>query len=320
MLRAVMEEKVAAEQVHKQEQINEEESGVVQNYVREVENKEEKADGIEVEKPQIPKEIKEEKNESKAETAIDDNKQSQAKKVGVNQADIAKKPKQAPKQIPKMKITVPQPFSLATDKRMSRERRASVDFKDLQLPKLSKSASVNYKVQSSPSAKDLVASKLKRSATTASNPRPRVTSTKTDDKKVENGVKTKEKIQVKDIQNKSSQSIPKNQAEESETNKLRKNSTFKTLPLPSFILRKESTSKPEIKKVPTTGPRSALPGRQGHKSISDAEKNKTKNIGKNTVSRTISSSAKETISKLIKGTRKALNPSKETVKSVVSIA
>jgi hypothetical protein len=145
MLRAVMEEKVAAEQVHKQEQINEEESDVVQNYVREVENKEEKADGIEVEKPQIPKEIKEEKNESKAETVIDDNKQSQAKKVGVNQADIAKKPKQAPKQIPKMKITVPQPFSLATDKRMSRERRASVDFKDLQLPKLSKSASVNYK-------------------------------------------------------------------------------------------------------------------------------------------------------------------------------
>ncbi|KAL9368989.1 hypothetical protein Peur_040188 [Populus x canadensis] len=297
MLRAVMEEKVAAEQVHKQEQINEEESDVVQNYVREVENKEEKADGIEVEKPQIPKEIKEEKNESKAETVIDDNKQSQAKKVGVNQADIAKKPKQAPKQIPKMKITVPQPFSLATDKRMSRERRASVDFKDLQLPKLSKSASVNYKVQSSPSAKDLVASKLKCSATTASNPRPRVTSTKTDDKKVE-----------------------KNQAEESETNKLRKNSSFKTLPLPSFIRRKESTSKPEIKKVPTTGPRSALPGRQGHKSISDAEKNKTKNIGKNTVSKTISSSAKETIIKLIKGTRKALNPSKETVKSVVSIA
>ncbi|KAH8521507.1 hypothetical protein H0E87_002517 [Populus deltoides] len=292
-----MEEKVAAEQVHKQEQINEEESDVVQNYVREVENKEEKADGIEVEKPQIPKEIKEEKNESKAETVIDDNKQSQAKKVGVNQADIAKKPKQAPKQIPKMKITVPQPFSLATDKRMSRERRASVDFKDLQLPKLSKSASVNYKVQSSPSAKDLVASKLKCSATTASNPRPRVTSTKTDDKKVE-----------------------KNQAEESETNKLRKNSSFKTLPLPSFIRRKESTSKPEIKKVPTTGPRSALPGRQGHKSISDAEKNKTKNIGKNTVSKTISSSAKETIIKLIKGTRKALNPSKETVKSVVSIA
>lgn len=40
-------------------------------------------------------------------------------------------------------------------------------------------------MQSSPSAKDLVASKLKRSATTASNPRPRVTSTKTDDKKVE---------------------------------------------------------------------------------------------------------------------------------------
>ncbi|XP_011018540.1 PREDICTED: uncharacterized protein LOC105121553 isoform X2 [Populus euphratica] len=292
-----MEEKVAAEQVHKQEQINEEESDAVQNYVREVENREEKADGIEVEKPQIPKEIEEEKNESKAETAIDDNKQSQAKKVGGNQADITKKPKQAPKQIPKMKITVPQPFSLATDKRMSRERRASVDFKDQQLPKLSKSASVNYKVQSSPSAKDLVASELKRSATTASNSRPRVTSTKTDDKKVE-----------------------KNQAEESETNKLRKNSTFKTLPLPSFIRRKESTSKPDIKKVPTTGPRSALPGRQGHKSISDAEKNKTKNIGKNTVSRTISSSAKETISKLIKGTRKALNPSKETVKSVVSIA
>ncbi|KAG6788624.1 hypothetical protein POTOM_004696 [Populus tomentosa] len=232
MLRAVMEEKVEAEKVHKQDQINEEESNIVQNYVREVERKEEKGDGIEVEKPQIPEELKEEKNESKAETAIDDNKQSQAKKI-------------------------PQPFSLATDKRKSRERRASVDFKDLQLPKLSKSASVNYKVQSSPSAKDLVASKLKRSATTASNPRSRVTSTKTVDKKVE---------------------------------------------------------------VPTTGPKSAPPGRQGHKSISDAEKNKTKNKGKNTVSRTISSSAKETISKLIRGTRKALNPSKETVKSVVSIA
>ncbi|KAJ6946788.1 hypothetical protein NC651_001476 [Populus alba x Populus x berolinensis] len=250
-----IEEKVAAEQVHKQEQINEEGSDNVQNYVREVENKEEKADGIEVEKPQIPEEVKEEKNESKAETAIDDNKQSQAKKF-LNHF----------------------PWPLTKE---CLERRASVDFKDLQLPKLSKSASVNYKVQSSPSAKDLVASKLKRSATTASNPRSRVTSTKTDDKKVENGVKTKEKIQVKDIQNESSQSI---------------------------------------RKVPTTGPKSALPGCQGNKSISDAEKNKTKNIGKNTVSRTISSSAKETISKLIKGTRKALNPSKETVKSVVSIA
>lgn len=61
MLRAVMEEKVEAEKVHKQDQINEEESDIVQNYVREVENKEEKGDGIEVEKPQIPEEVKEEK-------------------------------------------------------------------------------------------------------------------------------------------------------------------------------------------------------------------------------------------------------------------
>lgn len=39
-----------------------------------------------------------------------------------------------------------------------------------------------------------------------------------------------------------------------------------------------------------------------------------------TVQKTISNSAKETLNKLIKGTRKALITSKETVKSVISSA
>ncbi|KAJ4829391.1 hypothetical protein Tsubulata_014534, partial [Turnera subulata] len=89
-------------------------------------------------------------------------KQLEARKVGENQADPSKKPKLAPKKAAKAKTTVPQPFSLATEKRMSRERRASVDlssvtekkvikerrasldFKDLE-PKLTKSASLKHK-------------------------------------------------------------------------------------------------------------------------------------------------------------------------------
>lgn len=73
-----------------------------------------------------------------------------------------KKPNQGSKPSPKLKTTVPQPFSLATDKRMSRERRSSVDFSSVtekklprerrgsvdfknSLPILSKCASLNKK-------------------------------------------------------------------------------------------------------------------------------------------------------------------------------
>lgn len=45
---------------------------------------------------------------------------------------------------PKTSVTVPRPFNLATEKRTTRERRGSMDFKETKLV-FSRSASLNYK-------------------------------------------------------------------------------------------------------------------------------------------------------------------------------
>ncbi|KAI4369927.1 hypothetical protein MLD38_018319 [Melastoma candidum] len=48
--------------------------------------------------------------------------------VSSRKVDRSKKPKEsAPKEVARSRVTVPHPFSLATDKRMSQERRRSVD-------------------------------------------------------------------------------------------------------------------------------------------------------------------------------------------------
>lgn len=100
---------------------------------------------------QLPKDTEKERQENKGEIS-----------VGL-QTDSSKKSKEGLKQNAKGKHTIPQPFSLATETRMSKERRGSMDFsaandperrlkeklgsfdfKDPQ-PKLSKSVSLKHK-------------------------------------------------------------------------------------------------------------------------------------------------------------------------------
>lgn len=96
--------------------------------------------------------------ETKKETIEEEDKARDGRSAGESPKDPVKKPKEAAKQ--KTKVTVPQPFSLATERRISRERRASVDFSSStekrtprekrgsiefnnMQPKLSKSTSLN---------------------------------------------------------------------------------------------------------------------------------------------------------------------------------
>ena len=61
------------------------------------------------------------------------------------QTETLKKSKQGSKQdLKKPKVTIPQPFSFTTERRMSRERRGSMDFKEY-IPTLSRSGSFNCK-------------------------------------------------------------------------------------------------------------------------------------------------------------------------------
>ncbi|KAK9274751.1 hypothetical protein L1049_022003 [Liquidambar formosana] len=113
-----------------------------------------------------------------------------------------------------------------------------------------------------------------------------------------------DRIQVKEAETKKAQVNAKRQErEELEIIKLRKASTFKASPLPSFYHRKDFPPKPELKKIPVTRPKSPLLG-QRSKSVQNSEHKKTEEKGKG-VSRTITSSAKEAITKLLRTTRKS---------------
>ncbi|KAI4311559.1 hypothetical protein MLD38_036444 [Melastoma candidum] len=221
--------------------------------------------------------------------------------VSSRKADRSKKPKElAPKEVARSKVTVPHPFSLATDKRMSQERRRSVDLSPLkeklplaakvrrgsvdltpkQTPKLSKSVSCVNKAQSTPDASK-ARSKLENGDLPAANSKV-----------------TKRSLT---IHNKQSQIPVKQGGDATSAGKLGKSPTFKALPLPRFYNRNNPTMKPNPVSKTLRGAESP----QG---------DKPKKRG-------VSHGAKETIKKLIKSTRRALNQSKETrLPSVVAAA
>ncbi|KAI6707539.1 hypothetical protein NL676_010501 [Syzygium grande] len=253
-----------------------------------------------------------------------------AHNAGESRKDPVKKPKEAAKQ--KARVTVPQPFSLATERRMSRERQASIDFSssaekrtprerrgsvDLNnmQPKLSKSRSLN-KPHFSGGARETHKPGHENSATAANAKRTvasKVSGRQEGDNKEEIGVKNQSKTKaIKEIKSNSQAPLKRQEqkGETAETRKLGKSSTFKALPLPSFYHKNDPAPKPSTKKVSSPSPKSPPLGQRSKhsNSTSDAQK------------KTITNGAKQTISKLLKSTHKALNPSKETVKSVVVAA
>ncbi|XP_077237634.1 uncharacterized protein LOC143879244 [Tasmannia lanceolata] len=206
-------------------------------------------------------------------------------KVEKQQVRSSQKPKVVPKQNQKPKLTVPQPFSLATETRMSRERRGGLDKSS---PNLSKSATSKILMQSSMRIERSTDLKL---ATTASKSTFR--GTERMEKRIESGNQMKEKNHEKEAEiTKKSHSIVKK--EELEAMKLKKSSTFKATPLPSFYHQKAPPPMPELKKIPSTRPRSPHLGHHRSKSMFESGIDKIETIEKSTPKK-ISSSAKETM-------------------------
>lgn len=150
-----MEEKKDIRQSHQQEQTEEEKPD------KQVEADQEEKDIPMLEENQLL--VLEDPEEGRHENKAKINVESQAEKVGDSQTNSSsKKSKELSEQKLKAKHTIPQPFRLATEKRMSKERRGStdfstaieerrskekrgsIDFNDSQ-PKLSKTVSSNHK-------------------------------------------------------------------------------------------------------------------------------------------------------------------------------
>ncbi|XP_031248864.1 protein WVD2-like 3 [Pistacia vera] len=275
--------------------------------------------------------------------------QQAAGRVEGNQKDRARKLNQGSKLSNlKSKATVPQPFSLATEKRilsrerlasvdfssltetksMPKERRGSVDSKDLQRPKLTKSVSLSHKTQSLSGPGFGETSKAKHANSTniaaKTNSKIKVTTTDQhgDHKKMESGLKNNHKSEAKkEIERRFLGVTAKNRQgdELDKDNKLQKSSTFKASPLPSFYHRRNPPSKPEVNKIQAARPKSPVTGAR-RKSMSGADKPKSEEKGKTVARRRSSNGAKETISKLFKTTKNTLIGSKETMKGVVASA
>lgn len=282
-----------------------------------------------LEKNQSPEDTEKERNENEAEISVG----SEGGKGAGEKTEPSKKSKEGSKRIVKPKFTVPQPFSLATEKRMSKERRRSVDFSaanEERMPKqklgsldskapqlgLSRSSSLTHKIQPSPGAAETKLRRTSSTHATTTNTKPKATASKRPDKGVENGSKSKE-MQVKEVESKNLQ-VNTKKGEESETNKLVKIHTSKTTPSRNLQAQKDPPSKPGLKKNPVTRPKSFSLDLQS-KSLSDSQSNRREDKGK-TASKRISNSAKETISKILTNTRKILNPTKEKPKSDASNA
>ncbi|KAF5206315.1 hypothetical protein FRX31_004097 [Thalictrum thalictroides] len=132
----------------------------------------------------------------------------------------------------------------------------------------------------------------------------------TDEKQPEGWAKLRETVRGKVMGSKKPQANAKDGGE-TKLNKLKKNSTSKASPLPSFYHRKDTPPKPQPNKVPVTHPRSPQLGQQ-NKSSSEGVNTNKEDLKKN-ASRTISVTAKETIHKLFKGVRKAQSSQQEKV-------
>ncbi|XP_059656830.1 protein WVD2-like 7 isoform X2 [Cornus florida] len=183
-----------------------------------------------LEAKQLLDNMTEERHENEAEVKVE-NRAMEEGRDGDGQTDSSKKLKQGSKHNLKAKVTIPQPFSLATEKRMSREKRGSMDLKDSKRT-LAKSASLNYKFSAQ---------------------WPKVSTNEHVDKNIENHLKTKDKVQVKEVERKKQVNAKKPEGDELESTKFQKSSTFKALPLPSFYHRKDSISAPVSKKKVLSG-------------------------------------------------------------------
>ncbi|XVF52001.1 hypothetical protein PTKIN_Ptkin04bG0230200 [Pterospermum kingtungense] len=274
-----------------------------------------------VEENRSPDGIGEEEEEDRnGEDTIVENRVVKAEKVGESRTGLVKKPKQGSKQSLKAKPTIPQPFSLSTEKRMSKEnmtrkpkqRHGSMDFKNSQpQPRLSRSVSLSHRDQSSVDARetsDLNCAKAHR-GTAKTSSRPQVAAAERSENRVGNAQKTVVKTLLKGAESKHPK---KERVEEMGSSNLQKNTQFKALPLPRFYQKKDSPSKSETKKMPEIHSKSTLLGLQNcPNKIQDKGKGPTK---------TIATEAKGTITKLLKSTRKVLSASKVTTKGVVSSA
>ncbi|XP_024987165.1 protein WVD2-like 4 isoform X2 [Cynara cardunculus var. scolymus] len=189
--------------------------------------------------------------------------------------DLPKKTRKATKQNPKPKVTVPQPFSLATEQRRMRDQRrgSSMDFKEPK-PLLSKSPSLMNHKTGSPSNKTSL--------------KPKVRINEKVDTPIEHvGDKMKH--------------IPK------------ENPTFKALPLPNFYRQKNPPWKSETKKMVVTRSKSLVLGDQV-KTLSKSNSNKiegnasrvTRGGAKETISKVLIKTAKNSLRAIEKETVKKL--------------
>ncbi|EOY25132.1 Uncharacterized protein TCM_016545 [Theobroma cacao] len=115
-----MKEKDGVKQVHQNEQIKE---------VTDARDEDMQDDRVipMLEENQLLDDKKEEKDRNGEEINVE-NQVLKSEKVGDSQIDLAQKPKQGSKQSLKTKPTIPQPFSLSTAKRMSKDKRGSINF------------------------------------------------------------------------------------------------------------------------------------------------------------------------------------------------
>ncbi|KAK9124269.1 hypothetical protein Sjap_013871 [Stephania japonica] len=203
---------------------------------------------------------------------MSENKEGQVEKDGKIEVekvkDTLRKPMTGSKRTCKTKPTVPKPFSLATDKRMTRERFGHSEQPKQTVVLPNKSTSLNLK----PGTQFLTRS-----------------------------MDLKAKARGMEVGTRKSPIITKD-GEKTEMTKLNINSTsFRALPLPSFYTKKDGTRpKPEIKKVPLTRPKSSELDRRSKFVSEHCMNDKAETKGKS-VPKIISTNAKPvTVKKLVK--------------------
>ncbi|XAR70646.1 hypothetical protein NMG60_11027563 [Bertholletia excelsa] len=234
-----------------------------------------------------------------------------------------KKVQQGSTQTFKSKVTIPRPFSLATERRMSRERRGSVDFKDKN--PISRLSNVNSKALSQSfngaerRTSDLRHAPLNTSIRSKISLPPKMGATEPSDQM--SGPKYKNRTRGKENEKKKSQAaqVKKEEKEGLESKKIQKITTFKARPLPSFYQQKGDLVSKSETEIPASHPKYPLPGQES-KSVPKCKDKKEKTVTK---TRTSSSTAKQAIAKLLKPTRNSANtntPKEKAMKDVASRA